>query len=181
MKTKIICSFVLILLIASSCKKDSETIIVSRDFIEINGDKRIISTKSNEHYLGDKNMYNNIFEYEFEDKLHSKEIGGYPIDGLEFRIIITDSNLNNNTARPTNKDYPLVDLSNHQLLDYARIGIVLSKNGQDHYYFNSFYPTGNLHVSEFKGKTVFEFSNIELTSGVLGDGPPIPVSGRFEL
>ena len=123
-------------------------------------------------------MYNNTFEYEFEDKLHSKEIGGYPIDGLEFRIIITDSKLINNTDRPSIKDYPLVDLNNHQLFDYARIGIILSKNGQDQYYFNSFYSTGNLHVSEFKGKTVFEFSNIELMSG---DGPPIPVSGRFEL
>lgn len=178
MKSKILFYFVLILLITSSCKKDSETFI-SKDFIEINGDKRIIESKSNIHLYIDHNIYDNEFEYQFDDKQYSKEIAGYSNDGINFRILITERNLSSYfTGKPSKNNYPLVDLNNHQLIDYARIIIILSKNGQDQYYFNSYYPTGNLNVTDAKGKTIIEFSNIELQSG---NSSLITVSGRFEL
>jgi len=176
MKIKIIFSFFLIQLFLFSCKKDAEVTII-KNFIEINGDKRIFGSNLDLHLFIDHDMW----DLEIYDTQYSKEIAGYPIDKIEIRILITDSNLLNNRNNPSNKDYPIVDLNNHQLVDYARISIFLSKSGQGQYYFNSFYPTGNLKVSEVKGRRVIEFSNIELLSGVLGDGSPIPVSGRFEL
>jgi len=173
MKSNIIFYFILILLITTSCKKDSET-IGSTNFIEINSDKRLIGSNLDLHLMIDNGEYN----CEIYDAQYSKEIAGYPVDRIEIHLLITDSNLLNNNNNPSNKDYPLVDLNNHQLIDYARITIILSKNGHDQYYFNSYYPSGNLNVSEVKGQTVIEFSNIELLSG---DGLIIPVSGWFEL
>lgn len=178
MKPKVLFSFVLILLITQSCKKDSETIF-SKDFIEINGDKRRIESKSNIRLFIDHNKYTNEFDYQFEDKHYSKEIAGYSNDAINFRFLITEGNLSTNfTGNPSKDSYPLVKLNNHQLTDYARITIILSKNGQDQYYFNSYYPTGNLTITEVKGKTIFEFSNIELQSG---DSTLVTASGRFEL
>lgn len=173
MKTKILFSFIFILLITNSCKEDKET-FSSGNFIEINDDKRIIALSTNVYLFTSHAEFN----YEISDKQYSKDIAGYSTDELKISISITDSKKSSNDNIPIKDSYPLVDLNSHQLLDYARIRIILSKNGHDQYYFNSNYPTGNLEINRNKGNFIMEFSNIELLSG---DNSPIIVSGRFKL
>ncbi|BBE17479.1 hypothetical protein AQPE_1629 [Aquipluma nitroreducens] len=93
MKSNIIFSFVLILLITISCKKDSET-INSRNFIEINGDKRLFGSNLDLHLFIDHGTY----DLGIYDAQYSKEIAGYLVDRLEIHLVITDSNLLDNTT-----------------------------------------------------------------------------------
>jgi len=174
MITKAIFYFILFISLTIGCKDEPET-IMNRDFIEINGDKRIMGANTTMHIM----VNNEGYTFEINDTQYSKEIAGYPIDRLQFRVIINDSKLLSNNNTPSNKNYPLVDLNNRGLADYARININLSKIGYNKwYYLNSYFPSGDLKVSEVKGRKVLEFSNIKL---LLGDSLLIPVNGRFEF
>lgn len=170
MKTKYI--FILLLFfVILSCKKDSET-ISSGNFIEINGDKRIIDA-TNENVIFEYGTWGDpAWYYTLTDNQFSAGIAGLPNNNLYFSIQIWDINL-------TKSNYVIIDTSVNQPVGYAYAYMELSKTNRAIINrFRSKANSGNVKYSIVNSKKIIEFSKIKLVDE---GGTTYTVSGRMEF
>lgn len=170
MKTKYIFALILFLFMLS-CKKDSET-VQSGNFIEINGDRRIIDA-TNENVTFEYGTWGEPgWQYIITDNQFSTGIAGLPNNNLEIIITIWDSNLSKN-------NYEVVDSSDNKPTGYAQALLILSKkSGAVLSKLRSFANAGNVKYSVINSIKTVEFSKIKLGDG---SGTTYSVSGRMEF
>lgn len=176
MKTQLTLIIIFSVLIVN-CKKDNDSasltsITISKNFIEINGDKRIIDA-TNENVLFEYGTWGEPgYEFSLTDKQFSSGIAGLPNNNLHISIQIWDINL-------TKSSYVIVDTSVNQPIGYAEAYMELSKtNGAILNRFRSKVNSGSVKYSLLNSIKTVEFSNIKLVDD---GGTSYTVSGRMEF
>lgn len=154
-----------------SCKKGEET-ISSGNFIEINGDRRIIDA-SNSNVILDYGTWGEPgYQFSMTDKQFSTGIAGLPNNYLNVIITIWDNNL-------SKSNYVIVDGSDNEPTGYAEAYIMLSKNnGAVLNRLRSEANSGNVKYSLINSIRTVEFSKIILVDD---GGTSYTVSGRMEF
>lgn len=170
MKTKYLFILMLLLFILS-CKKDEES-VSSGNFIEVNGDKRIIDA-TNEKVTFEYGTWGEPgWQYTLTDNQFSTGIAGLPNNNLKIIITIWDNNL-------TKSSYVIVDNSDNAPTGYAQAYMELSKSsGAILDKLRSKANSGNVKYSVANSIKTVEFSNIKLFDAA---GTSYTVSGRMEF
>lgn len=161
----------LILTLTISCKKGEET-ISSGNFIEINGDRRIVDASNSNVILEYGTWGEPGYQFSMTDKQFSTGIAGLPNNNLNVIITIWDNNL-------SKSNYVIVDSSDNEPTGYAQAYMELSKtSGAILNRFRSKVNSGSVKYSLINSIKTVEFSKIKLVDD---GGTSYTVSGRMEF
>lgn len=161
----------LILTLTISCKKGEE-IISSGNFIEINGDRRIIDASNPDVNIQYGTWGYPGYQFSMTDKQFSTGIAGFTNNQIEIFVDIYDLNLSKN-------DYALVDYAwGDETKGFAQMFIRPKKDGLSVSGLFSNTTSGNVKYSLINSIKTVEFSKIKLVD--VG-GTSYTVSGRMEF
>lgn len=160
-----------LLLLIISCNKDEEPVI-SGNFIEVNGDRRIIDATSENVSFEYGTWGEPGWVFMITDNQFSSGIAGLPNNNLKVIIAIWDDNLSKN-------NYEIVDNSIDEPTGYAHANMLLSKkNGAIINRLRSLNKSGTVKYSVINSKKIVEYSKIKLVDS---EGTSYTVSGRMEF
>lgn len=160
----------LILTLTISCKKGEET-ISSGNFIEINGDRRIVDASNSNVILEYGTWGYPGYQFSMTDKQFSTGIAGFSNNQIQVIVNIYDDNL-------SKTEYDIVKYIGNQTKGFAEIIIFPSKNGARLNTFESTVNSGIVKYTLSGGKRVVEFQKIILLDG---GGISYTISGRMEF
>lgn len=154
-----------------SCNKDDDS-ITSGNYIEINGDRRIIDSKSEKVIFEYGTWGDPGYQFTMTDKQFSAGIADIQNTGLEVIITIWDNNLSKSS-------YSVTNFSQSEPMGYSQAHLIFTDNrGANINKFWSEGTSGNVRYSNNNGKRTIEFSNVKMKSR---DNKYYTVSGRMEF